>query len=138
MSLIDERITVDQNVCHGKACIKGTRVMVSVLLDNLAAGKSYEDIIENYPSLVIDDIRAAIAYGALLSKERTIAFLMINQKFKFKGKGTLKHLQSENNIGVVNNSFNTVGAVRRHHNLVWCLSNFQASAFLQQEILLTG
>ncbi len=74
MGLIDERITVDQNVCHGKACIKGTRVMVSVLLDNLAAGKSYEDILENYPSLVIDDIRAAIAYGALLSKERTIAF----------------------------------------------------------------
>jgi len=73
MGLIDERISVDQNICHGKACIKGTRVMVSVVLDNLAAGKSYDEILNNYPSLVIDDIRAAIAYGALLSKERTIA-----------------------------------------------------------------
>ncbi len=73
MGLIDERISVDPNVCHGKACIKGTRVMVSVILDNLAAGKDYQEILKNYPSLNADDIRAAIAYGALLSKERTIA-----------------------------------------------------------------
>jgi uncharacterized protein (DUF433 family) len=73
MGLIDERISVDQKVCHGKACIKGTRIMVSVVLDNLAAGKSFEEILQNYPSLDMDDIRAAIAYGALLSKERTIA-----------------------------------------------------------------
>ncbi|MGI6318170.1 MAG: DUF433 domain-containing protein [Dethiobacteria bacterium] len=72
MGLIDERISVDQKVCHGKACIKGTRIMVSVVLDNLAAGKSIEEILQNYPSLDINDIRAAIAYGALLSKERTI------------------------------------------------------------------
>jgi len=73
VGLIDERINVDPNVCHGKACIKGTRIMVSVILDNLAAGKSYEEILQSSPSLKIDDIRAAIAYGALLSKERTIA-----------------------------------------------------------------
>ncbi len=73
MGLIDERISVDPNVCHGKACIKGTRIMVSLILDNLAAGKSYEEIISNYPSLNMDDIRASVAYGALLSKERTIA-----------------------------------------------------------------
>ncbi len=74
MGLIDERVSVNPNVCHGKACIKGTRVMVSVVLDNLAAGRSYDEILKNYPSLVIDDIRAAIAYGALLSKERTIVW----------------------------------------------------------------
>jgi len=74
MGLIDERISVNPDVCHGKACIKGTRIMVSVILDNLAAGKSYEEILQNYPSLVMEDIRAAVAYGALLSKERTIAF----------------------------------------------------------------
>ncbi len=73
MGLIDERISVDQKVCHGKACIKGTRIMVPVVLDNLAAGKSFEEILQNYPSLDVDDIPAAIAYGALLSKERTIA-----------------------------------------------------------------
>ena len=46
-----DHITVDPLVCHGKACIKGTRIMVSVVLDNLAAGLSYEEIIESYPSL---------------------------------------------------------------------------------------
>ena len=51
----------------------GTRIMVSIILDNLAAGNSYEEILNSFPSLEMDDIRAAIAYGALLSKERTIA-----------------------------------------------------------------
>ncbi len=72
MGLIDERISVDPNICHGKACISGTRIMVSVILDNLAIGKSFEDILQNYPTLQEEDIRAAIAYGAFLSKERTI------------------------------------------------------------------
>lgn len=72
MNLINERISVDQKVCHGRACIKGTRIMVSVVLDNLATGKSYEEILQNYPTLERDDILAAISYGALLSKERTI------------------------------------------------------------------
>ncbi len=46
-----EHITVDPNVCHGKACVRGTRVMVSVVLDNLAAGQSVDEILESYPSL---------------------------------------------------------------------------------------
>ena len=44
-----ERISVDPDVCHGKACIKGTRIMVSVILDNLAAALTPEDIIKSYP-----------------------------------------------------------------------------------------
>ncbi len=59
-----ERISVDSLVCHGKACIKGTRIMVSVILDNLAEGLSEEEILKSYPSLVHDDIRAAISYAA--------------------------------------------------------------------------
>ena len=39
-----ERIAINPEICHGKACIKGTRVMVSVILDNLAEGESYESI----------------------------------------------------------------------------------------------
>ena len=70
--LINKRITVDPNICHGKACIKGTRIMVSVILDNLAADKDYEEILQNYPSLEKEDIMAAIAYAAYLTKERTI------------------------------------------------------------------
>lgn len=65
-------ITVDPLVCHGKACIRGTRIMVSVVLDNLASGLSYEDIINSYPSLSKEGVQAAIAYAAELSKERVI------------------------------------------------------------------
>jgi len=67
-----ERISVDPQVCHGKACITGTRVMVSVVLDNLAAGLSQEEILRSYPSLTGEDIQAAIAYAAELASERVI------------------------------------------------------------------
>lgn len=67
-----KHITVDPLICHGKACIKGTRIMVSVILDNLVAGFSYEDIIESYPSLNRESIKAAIAYAAELARERVV------------------------------------------------------------------
>jgi len=67
-----ERISVDPLVCHGKACIKGTRIMVSVVLDNLAAGVSPEEILRSYPSLSSEDIQAAIAYAAELARERVV------------------------------------------------------------------
>ncbi len=57
-------ITVDPNVCHGQACIKGTRIMVSVVLDCLAAGMTEGEIIAEYPGLTPGGIRAAAAYGA--------------------------------------------------------------------------
>lgn len=67
-----KRISTDPQVCHGKACIKGTRIMVSVILDNLAAGVSSEEILKSYPSLSSEDIQAAIAYAAELAKERVV------------------------------------------------------------------
>jgi uncharacterized protein (DUF433 family) len=67
-----DRISVDPNVCHGKACIKGTRVMVSVVLDNLAAGLTLEEITSSYPSLNREDVQAAIAYAADLARERVL------------------------------------------------------------------
>ena len=66
-------ITVDPQVCHGKACIKGTRIMVSVILDSLADGQSAEQILANYPSLTPEAIWAAIAYAAELSHERILS-----------------------------------------------------------------
>jgi uncharacterized protein (DUF433 family) len=62
-------ITVDPQVCHGQACIKGTRIMVSVILDNLADGLSVEQIIANYPGLTPQAVPAALAYAAELSHE---------------------------------------------------------------------
>ncbi|MSS70653.1 MAG: DUF433 domain-containing protein [Candidatus Latescibacteria bacterium] len=60
-----ERISVDPLVCHGKACIKGTRVMVSIILDNLAEGISQEEILKSYPSLAPEDIQATVAYATV-------------------------------------------------------------------------
>jgi uncharacterized protein (DUF433 family) len=71
MSLLD-RISVDPNICHGTPCIKGTRIPVSVVLDNLAEGISREEILKSYPALQPEDIDAALAYAALLAKERQI------------------------------------------------------------------
>ena len=65
-------VTVDPAVCHGKACMKGTRIMVSVVLDNLAAGLTDDEIIQSYPSLSREAIHAAIAYAAELARERII------------------------------------------------------------------
>jgi uncharacterized protein (DUF433 family) len=67
-----ERISTDLNVCHGKACIKGTRVMVSVILDNLAANITPAEILQSYPSIAFEDIQAAIAYAAELTREQIV------------------------------------------------------------------
>lgn len=64
-----QRISVRSDVCHGKPCIHGTRIMVSVVLDNLADGLSPEEIVKDYPPLTLEDIRAAIAYAANLTRE---------------------------------------------------------------------
>lgn len=68
-----ERITVDTTVCHGKACIRGTRVMVSVVLDNLAAGESVEAILRGY-HLEREDVEACVQYAAELARETVIPF----------------------------------------------------------------
>jgi uncharacterized protein (DUF433 family) len=64
-----ERISVNPAVCHGKACIRGTRIMVSVILDNIAAGVDRPEILASYPSLRPEDIDAALAYAAELARE---------------------------------------------------------------------
>lgn len=65
-------ITVDPNVCHGQACVAGTRILVSVVLDNLAAGVSEPEIIRSYPRLTPEAIQACIAYAADLAREEIV------------------------------------------------------------------
>ncbi|MEQ8958069.1 MAG: DUF433 domain-containing protein [Coleofasciculus sp. C2-GNP5-27] len=67
-----EQIEINPKVCHGKPCIKGTRIMVSVILDNLAEGLTLEEIVEDYPPLTIDNVRSAIAYAAALVREEEL------------------------------------------------------------------
>ncbi len=74
MNPLLQRIAVDPNVCFGKPCIAGTRIWVSLVLDLLADGMSFEGIQAEYPQLTTDDIRAAIAYGAEMSRERYVDF----------------------------------------------------------------
>ena len=66
-------ITVDPAICHGRACVTGTRVMVSVVLDNLAAGESVEGIVQGY-HLAIEDVQAAMEYAAELARETVVPF----------------------------------------------------------------
>ncbi len=62
MNPLLERISVDPQVCFGKPCIHGTRIWVSLILDYLSSGMKPEEILEEYPQLVLDDILAALAY----------------------------------------------------------------------------
>lgn len=63
------RVTVDPKICGGKPCIRGTRIYIAIVLDGLAEGLTPEQIIDHYPQLTPDDIRAALAYAAELSRE---------------------------------------------------------------------
>jgi uncharacterized protein (DUF433 family) len=72
MNQILSRIAVDPRICFGKPCIRGTRIWVSLLLDFLASGASMEEILEDYPQLQREDVLAAIAYGAEMSRERYV------------------------------------------------------------------
>ena len=63
------RLVADPQICGGQPCIRGTRILVSTILDGLVEGLSAEQVIDHYPSLQPDDIRAAVAYGAELARE---------------------------------------------------------------------
>ena len=67
-----ERISIDPNICHGKPCIKGTRIWVSLIVDNLDSGSSEDEILEAYPSLTREDIKVALAYAAEMARERYV------------------------------------------------------------------
>ena len=67
-------VTVDPNICHGQACVAGTRIPVSVVLDNLAAGLSEGEIVASYPRLTHEAIQACIAYAADLAREQVVPF----------------------------------------------------------------
>ncbi|MBI1744746.1 DUF433 domain-containing protein [Candidatus Acetothermia bacterium] len=67
-----ERISVDPQICHGKPCIKGTRIPVFVILDALAAGMTHREIIEEYPPLTEEDIQAALYYASLVMQQEEV------------------------------------------------------------------
>jgi len=67
-----KRISIDPQVCFGKPCIRGHRIWVSLILDFLADGETVDEILANYPQLEEADIKACIAYGAEMARERFV------------------------------------------------------------------
>ena len=67
---MNSRITINPQVCHGQACIQGTRIPVYQLLRMLACGDSVEDILQEYPSVTHEDILSCIDYGASLAEDQ--------------------------------------------------------------------
>ena len=67
---MDGRITIDPKVCHGQACIQGTRIPVHQILGMLANGDTIEELLEDYPSLTREDILACLDYAASLAEEQ--------------------------------------------------------------------
>jgi uncharacterized protein (DUF433 family) len=66
------RISVDPNICFGKPCIRGTRIWISLILDNLSEGVSEAELLTSFPQLVQEDIRAALAYAAIATREHVV------------------------------------------------------------------
>jgi uncharacterized protein (DUF433 family) len=66
------RISADPNICFGKPCIRGTRIWVSMILENLAEGVTESELLASFPQLARDDIRAALAYGAAATREHVV------------------------------------------------------------------
>lgn len=66
---LQQRIQVDPKICGGKPCIRGTRIEIAIILDGLAEGLTTKQLLEHYPQLSAEDVRAALAYAAELSRE---------------------------------------------------------------------
>ena len=71
--VIEERIEIDPEICHGKPCIKGTRIMISIILEWLEAGKTFEEIMDAYPELSKEDLSATVRYARKLIEEEKSA-----------------------------------------------------------------
>ena len=67
-----KRISIDSRVCGGKPCIRGHRIWVSLILDFLASRYNFDELLKCYPGIEEDDIRACIAYGAQMSRDRYV------------------------------------------------------------------
>jgi uncharacterized protein (DUF433 family) len=74
-----ERISIDPRICHGQACIRGTRIPVHQIVRMLANGDTIEDLLEEYPTLKREDIQAALDYAASLAEEQVTPIEVVVQ-----------------------------------------------------------
>jgi uncharacterized protein (DUF433 family) len=73
MSSFQDRISVDPEICHGQPCVKGTRIMVWLILHYLANGDSIDDVLAAYPALSREDVLACLEYAAETARERVVS-----------------------------------------------------------------
>lgn len=67
-----ERITFDKKIMAGKACIRGMRIPVSVILNQIAHGATFDEVLQDYPDLEKEDIEQSLEYAAWLTKEEIV------------------------------------------------------------------
>lgn len=67
-----QHISIDPKVCFGRPVIRGTRIWVALIVDNLAEGVSEVELLHSYPQLTHDDIRAALSFAAEMTRERIV------------------------------------------------------------------
>lgn len=72
MSDLLDRISIDPNICHGQPCVRGTRIMVWLILQYLANGDSIDDVLVAYPGLSREDVHACLAFAADMARERIL------------------------------------------------------------------
>ncbi len=92
------RISVDPNVCSGKPCVRGHRIWVSLVLDELADGRSVQEILREHPGITEDDVRACIAYGAEMSRARGPQPGEAGNAGSFWANPTIEELIKEQNV----------------------------------------
>ena len=67
-----DRISINPKICHGQPCVRGTRIMVWLVVEYLAGGDSIEAVLEAYPSLTKEDVQACLVFAAEMTKERIL------------------------------------------------------------------
>ncbi len=77
---MNKRISIDPTICHGQACIRGTRIPVHQMLGMLANGDTIEELLEEYPSLTRDDILACLDYAAVLAEEQITSLEVLSSE----------------------------------------------------------
>ena len=68
----EPRISINPNICHGKPCIKGTRIPVYLILEMLEYGLSFEQVLEEYPQLIIQDIKSCLQFAKIIINNEEI------------------------------------------------------------------
>jgi len=72
---MNEHIVIDHNVCHGQPCIKGTRIMVSNILNLLSNGASIEEVLDGYPQITREHVYAALSYAESMVKDEEVILM---------------------------------------------------------------